>query len=182
MCRGIELVYAIERAIEILSQPLCDGPAAVPHTPRDGEGYGLVEAPRGPLIHHYVIENGLIAKAEFIIPTVHNLLAIERAEGGCQPPHQLGGSTRELDRAVGRVVRAFDLHRLRHALVNSPHRPQYWRILACRAQSAFVDGGWRGRSKPGRPAAQGLSLPVSALFGDVGGCQRTSTNPSPVVG
>jgi F420-non-reducing hydrogenase large subunit len=109
MCRGIELVYAIERAIEILNQPLGEGPAAVPHRPRDGEGYGLVEAPRGPLIHHYVIENDLITKAEFIIPTVHNLLAIERALKVAA--NRYIDSERinlELDRAVGRVVRAFD--------------------------------------------------------------------------
>jgi F420-non-reducing hydrogenase large subunit len=109
LCRGIELVYAIERAIEILSQPLFEGPAAVPHTPCDGEGYGLVEAPRGPLIHHYVIENGLVAQAEFIIPTVHNLLAIERALKVAA--NRYINSERinlELDKAVGRVVRAFD--------------------------------------------------------------------------
>ena len=90
-------------------QPLNDDAAAVPHTPRDGEGYGLVEAPRGPLIHHYVIENGLIAKAEFIIPTVHNLLAIERALKVAA--NRYINSERinlELERAVGRVVRAFD--------------------------------------------------------------------------
>jgi coenzyme F420-reducing hydrogenase alpha subunit len=109
MCRGIELVYAIERAIEILRQPLCDGPAAVPHTPQDGEGFGLVEAPRGPLIHHYVIENGLVAKAEFIIPTVHNLLAIERAlKVAANRYINAERINLELDRAVGRVVRAFD--------------------------------------------------------------------------
>ena len=82
---------------------------AVPHTPRDGEGHGLVEAPRGPLIHHYTVENGLIAHAEFIIPTVHNSLAIERAlrvaaERYVTPDH----IDLELEKAVGRVVRAFD--------------------------------------------------------------------------
>ncbi len=109
MCRGIELVYAIERAIEILNQSLNEGPVVVPHSPRDGEGYGLVEAPRGPLIHHYVVENGLIARAEFIIPTVHNLLAIERALKVAA--NRYINSDRinlELDKAVGRVVRAFD--------------------------------------------------------------------------
>jgi F420-non-reducing hydrogenase large subunit len=109
MCRGIELVYAIERAIEILNQPLSEGPAALPYKPSDGEGYGLVEAPRGPLIHHYVIENGLVKKAEFIIPTVHNLMAIERAL--MVAANRYINSERinlELDRAVGRVVRAFD--------------------------------------------------------------------------
>jgi coenzyme F420-reducing hydrogenase alpha subunit len=114
LCRGIELVYAIERAIHILSQPL-DGEAslyrrsAVPHKPRDGEGYGMVEAPRGPLIHHYTVEHGLITQAEFIIPTVHNILAIERAlmvaaRRYITPDH----ISLELEKAVGRVVRAFD--------------------------------------------------------------------------
>jgi len=51
LARGIELVYALERAMEILEQPLDHEDTAVPHTPGDGTGYGLVEAPRGPLIH-----------------------------------------------------------------------------------------------------------------------------------
>jgi coenzyme F420-reducing hydrogenase alpha subunit len=79
LARGIELVYALERAMEILAEPLDQEDTDVPYTPRDGEGHGLVEAPRGPLIHHYRIEKGLIAGAEFVIPTVHNVMAIERA-------------------------------------------------------------------------------------------------------
>jgi coenzyme F420-reducing hydrogenase alpha subunit len=109
LCRGIELVYALERALEILAQPLDQEDADVPYTPRDGEGYGLVEAPRGPLIHHYRIEGGLVARAAFIIPTVHNSLAIERALRVAArryiSPERIN---LELEHAVGRVVRAFD--------------------------------------------------------------------------
>jgi len=109
LARGIELVHAIERAIEILSEPLDKGDPAVAYTPSDGEGYGLVEAPRGPLIHHYSIKDGVVAEAKFIIPTVHNMLAIERAlrvaaERYISPERM----DMELERAVGRVVRAFD--------------------------------------------------------------------------
>ena len=109
LARGIELVYAIERAREILSEPLDQEDPDVPFTPCDGEGYGLVEAPRGPLIHHYRVEDGRIANAEFIIPTVHNLLAIERAlrvaaRRYVKPDRVDMG----LENAVGRVVRAFD--------------------------------------------------------------------------
>jgi F420-non-reducing hydrogenase large subunit len=107
--RGIELVYALERAMEILANPLDDEDTDVSYTPRDGEGYGLVEAPRGPLIHHYRIENGLIAQAEFIIPTVHNMLAIERALRVAAERYVTAERVdMELERAVGRVVRAFD--------------------------------------------------------------------------
>jgi len=109
LARGVELVYALERAMEILADPLDHEDTAVPYTPRDGEGYGLVEAPRGPLIHHYRIENGLIAQAEFIIPTVHNALAIERALRVAAKRYITAEWVdMELERAVGRVVRAFD--------------------------------------------------------------------------
>ena len=109
LARGIELIYALERALEILSEPLRGAEVAVPYSARDGEGYGLVEAPRGPLIHRYVIEDGRISDAEFIIPTVHNLLAIERAlRVAARRYISEERIDLELERAVGRVVRAFD--------------------------------------------------------------------------
>jgi len=109
LARGIELTYALERAMEILVEPLDNGDTNVPYAPRDGDGYGLVEAPRGPLIHHYSIENGLIAQADFIIPTVHNSMAIERALRVAAERYITAERVdMELERAVGRVVRAFD--------------------------------------------------------------------------
>ena len=109
LARGIELVYTLERAVEILAEQLQGEAPAVPHTPQDGEGYGLVEAPRGPLIHHYRIDKGLVAQAEFVIPTVHNVMAIERALNvAAKRYHTPERVDMELERAVGRVVRAFD--------------------------------------------------------------------------
>ena len=109
IARGIELVYALERAREILAGPLDGKDTHIGFTPRDGEGYGLVEAPRGPLIHHYVIQKGLISKADFIIPTVHNVMAIEQAlRVAAQRYITAGHIDMELEHAVGRVVRAFD--------------------------------------------------------------------------
>jgi len=109
LARGIEMVYALERAIQILSEPLDHEDTRVAFTPQDGEGYGLVEAPRGPLIHHYRVEEGVVTHAEFIIPTVHNTLAIERAlQVAAQRYVSPERIDLELERAVGRVVRAFD--------------------------------------------------------------------------
>jgi F420-non-reducing hydrogenase large subunit len=109
LARGIELVYCIERAIEILSIDLSGGELRVAHSPRDGEGYGIVEAPRGPLIHHYEIEGGVIRVADFVIPTQHNIFAIERALVVAARRYITDrGISPELERAVGRVVRAFD--------------------------------------------------------------------------
>ena len=109
LARGIELVYALERTIELLQQPLDNADTDVPYTPRDGDGYGLVEAPRGPLIHYYRIENNCISAVKYIIPTVHNMLAIERALGVAARRYIHDGKIDlELEHAVGRVVRAFD--------------------------------------------------------------------------
>ncbi len=109
LARGVELVYSLERALAILEEPLDDEDTDVAYTPRDGDGYGLVEAPRGPLIHHYHIEKGLITQAEFIIPTVHNVRAIERAlRVAAERYINADRVDMELERAVGRVVRAFD--------------------------------------------------------------------------
>ncbi len=109
LCRGIELVYAMERARELVSEPLDCCEPKVGYTPRDGVGYGLVEAPRGPLIHRYVVENGLVKEAAFIIPTAHNMGAIRRAlmvvSKRYITPERIN---LELEKAVGRVVRAFD--------------------------------------------------------------------------
>jgi len=109
LCRGIELVYALEKARQMLSGDLEHGETEIGYTPRDGTGFGLVEAPRGPLIHRYEVENGLIKSADFVIPTVHNMLAIRRAltvVAKRYVSHE--GIDAELERAVGRVVRAFD--------------------------------------------------------------------------
>ena len=109
LARGVELVYALERSAEILSESLDGEETEVGYRVCDGEAFGLVEAPRGPLIHHYTIEKGLIAQAEFIIPTVHNIVAIERALNVAAKRYITPeGVDMELEHAVGRVVRAFD--------------------------------------------------------------------------
>jgi coenzyme F420-reducing hydrogenase alpha subunit len=55
------------------------------------------------------VENNKIRQAEFVIPTVHNMLAIERALKVAAQRYVSGESIQmELENAVGRVVRAFD--------------------------------------------------------------------------
>lgn len=109
LCRGIELVYALEKAHQMLECDLEHGETEIGYAPKDGTGYGLVEAPRGPLIHRYEVENGLIKSADFVIPTVHNMLAIRRALTVAAKRYvSKDGISAELERAVGRVVRAFD--------------------------------------------------------------------------
>lgn len=61
----IELLYAVERARELLYDPeILSHEIRVPVKRKGGEGIGVLEAPRGPLIHHYwANEDGKIQKA-----------------------------------------------------------------------------------------------------------------------
>jgi F420-non-reducing hydrogenase large subunit len=72
--RVIELLYAAERLEELSQEPDLTSPEIrnIPSaTPT--EGVGVVEAPRGTLIHHYQTDpRGLITRANLIVATQHN--------------------------------------------------------------------------------------------------------------
>lgn len=111
ICRGIEIVYCLERAKEVAERCLGTGPLMISFkVPKEGTGVGLVEAPRGLLYHEYHIENGLIESARFYIPTQHNLFALERAIlETAQMYISPAGINAKLESEVERVIRAFDL-------------------------------------------------------------------------
>jgi F420-non-reducing hydrogenase large subunit len=76
--RLIEALYAAERMLElagdkeITDQHVRNIPEASPK-----EGIGIVEAPRGTLIHHYKTDKkGIITEANLVVATVNNAAAI----------------------------------------------------------------------------------------------------------
>jgi F420-non-reducing hydrogenase large subunit len=73
--RLIEMVYACERTIELLEwEGITDTDIRAKVEPKAGRGVGIVEAPRGTLIHDYVTDkNGCIEKANLIVGTTHNI-------------------------------------------------------------------------------------------------------------
>jgi len=73
--RLIELIYACERSIELLTNDAITDPHVRSEaTPQAGRGVGCVEAPRGTLIHDYETnDNGCIVKANMIVGTTHNV-------------------------------------------------------------------------------------------------------------
>ena len=76
--QAIEQVYSLEGIIETVDQLLSSEDAEIAKpTQQTGIGTGAVEAPRGTLIHHYEVKNGLIAAADFITPTAMFLDDIE---------------------------------------------------------------------------------------------------------
>jgi F420-non-reducing hydrogenase large subunit len=83
--RLIELVYSCERTIELLEwEGITDPNVRAKVEPKAGRGVGVVEAPRGTLIHDYTTEeNGCISGANLIVGTTHNIapmnMSVKRA-------------------------------------------------------------------------------------------------------
>ena len=75
--RLIELLYATERAMELIKDPEITSKNIRNPVGEPGEGFGVTEAARGTLIHHYKLDkNGLIDKANLIVATTNNAGAI----------------------------------------------------------------------------------------------------------
>ena len=78
--RLIELLYALERAEQLLNdKDITSTDLLVPNQPTQPVGVGMVEAPRGTLIHNYwVNKDGRVEKVNMIVSTGHNNLAMNK--------------------------------------------------------------------------------------------------------
>ncbi len=78
--RMVEILHCAEKIKELLADPdLCRGELMV-QGERRAEGIGVIEAPRGVLIHHYCIDSdGLVTRANLIVSTTHNNTAMNQA-------------------------------------------------------------------------------------------------------
>jgi len=80
LAQAVEIVWALEQIPKIVDSiiNIKKDPELVKPTQENGEGVGAVEAPRGTLYHHYKIKDGLVNKANFVIPTGQNLEDCEK--------------------------------------------------------------------------------------------------------
>jgi NAD-reducing hydrogenase large subunit len=109
--RLIEAMYALERMKELLDDPAILGTKVRAHAGVNNlEGIGVIEAPRGTLIHHYKVnDDGAMTWANLIVATGHNNLAIGR--GITQVAKRFVDGNRIQEGALNRVsalVRAYD--------------------------------------------------------------------------
>ena len=75
--RLIELLYATERALELVKDHEITSTHVRNKPGEPGEGVGVVEAARGTLYHHYVLDkNALVKDVNMIVATTNNYPAI----------------------------------------------------------------------------------------------------------
>jgi NAD-reducing hydrogenase large subunit len=125
--RLLELLYALERAEEILqADGICGREIRVTANPSREEGVGVVEAPRGTLIHHYKVDrHGAVREVNLIVATGHNNMAMNRSVLEVARAYIHNGDVKEgiLNRVEG-AIRCYDpcLSCSTHALGQMPLR------------------------------------------------------------
>lgn len=109
--RLIEALYAAEHVKVLLDDPDILS-RDILNTCRDmqPQGVGVIEAPRGTLIHHYwADENGQITKVNLIVSTGHNNWAMCEAVDSVAKTYMNGQEVREgLLNRVEAAIRAYD--------------------------------------------------------------------------
>ena len=109
--RLIEIVYALEKIQALLDDPrILDTHVRATAGVNSREGVGMIEAPRGTLIHHYKVnEEGAITWVNLIVATGHNNLAIGRSVKQVAE-HFIDGTklSEGMLNRVSAVVRAYD--------------------------------------------------------------------------
>lgn len=81
--RVIELLHSVERARELIADDdIVSREVRVQAIRCAGEGVGIIEAPRGTLIHHYWVDDmGKLERANLIVGTIHNNPALDATVG-----------------------------------------------------------------------------------------------------
>jgi NAD-reducing hydrogenase large subunit len=126
--RAIELLHAAEVVRDLLEDPDLQGSDLVVDPGRDawtGEGVGVVEAPRGTLIHHYrADEDGAITFANLIVATTQNNEVLNRTVRAVADQELDGRAeiTEGMMNAIEVGIRAYDpcLSCATHALGQMP--------------------------------------------------------------
>jgi NAD-reducing hydrogenase large subunit len=122
--RMIEMLHAAERIKELLHDDDLSGNDLSVSGERQGRGVGVIEAPRGTLIHHYrVDENDQVIRANLIVSTTHNNQAMNAAIRQVARQYLDGHElTEPLLNHIEVAIRAFDpcLSCATHALGQMP--------------------------------------------------------------
>lgn len=123
--RLIEMLHCAEQMKILLSDDSILGSDLMREGMRRSEGIGIIEAPRGTLIHHYRVDDeGMITKCNLIVSTTHNNEAMNRAVRWVAK-HKLAKQQEITDSMLNQIeiaIRAFDpcLSCATHALGDMP--------------------------------------------------------------
>jgi NAD-reducing hydrogenase large subunit len=123
--RMIEVLHCIEKIRELLHDPDLQGDELLVKGERQEEGVGVIEAPRGTLIHHYKVdEHDQVSYCNLIVATTHNNEGMNRAVAKVAEQY-ISGQTEITEGMLNHIevaIRAYDpcLSCATHALGQMP--------------------------------------------------------------
>jgi NAD-reducing hydrogenase large subunit len=123
--RMIEVVHCVEKIRDLLHDPDLQGTDLRATGERRYEGVGVIEAPRGNLIHHYKVdEHDQVTYCNLIVSTTHNNEGMNRAVKDVAITH-LSGQAKITEGMLNHIevaIRAYDpcLSCATHALGQMP--------------------------------------------------------------
>jgi len=108
-CRLLEIFWAASRILNLLDTIDLSQVNVDADLKASGQGIGVIEAPRGILVHNYLVNQGRIEKVRLLVATQFNnayinLLLRDLAEKYVQDNNILP----EGEKLIGRCVRIFD--------------------------------------------------------------------------
>ncbi len=107
--RLAEMLYCCERMADIASGELSEGPLRVDAVSGEGRFRGMIESPRGLLIHDYVADaDGRVTEANLIVATQNNYDAIDSAITSVAGHYLPAGDDGLLMNAMEFALRCFD--------------------------------------------------------------------------
>ncbi|MEO9528068.1 Ni/Fe hydrogenase subunit alpha [Roseibium sp.] len=123
--RMIEVLHCVEKMRELLHDTDLQGSDLIATGERREEGIGVIEAPRGNLIHHYKVdEHDQVTYCNLIVSTTHNNEGMNRAVKDVAVKHLSGREqiTEGMLNHVEVAIRAYDpcLSCATHALGQMP--------------------------------------------------------------
>jgi len=108
-CRLLEIFWAAKRIISLLDEVDLSQMQVKSDLEESGQGFGVIEAPRGILMHSYLINKGCIERIRLLVATQFNNAFINLLLRDIAEKHVVEeGISEEGERLIGRCIRIFD--------------------------------------------------------------------------
>jgi NAD-reducing hydrogenase large subunit len=108
-CRLLEIFWAAKRILTLLEDVSLDELGGMPYAEASGQGIGVLEAPRGTLIHNYMVDQGVLRRAKLLVATQFNNASINMLIRDLAEKHIEGDQLSQRGEwLIGHCIRLFD--------------------------------------------------------------------------
>jgi sulfhydrogenase subunit alpha len=107
LAQAIEILHSIDHSIELLEKSKFKSEEPAKPKIQDGEGVGVIEAPRGTLYYWLGINAGQVRYANLVIPTAQNLINM-RSDVREMVPRLIEEGEDAIRKEAEKIIRAYD--------------------------------------------------------------------------